>query len=45
VLWLAMLPLLALAAPQFAARAFIPRWGDRLSARFAAARLDLDMTR
>ena len=45
MLWLAMLPLLALAAPQFATRAFSPRWRDRLSARFAASRVDLDMTR
>jgi len=45
MLWLAILPLLALAAPQFAARAFFPRWRDRLWARFAASRVDLDMTR
>jgi Na+-driven multidrug efflux pump len=45
MLWLAMLVLLALAAPSFAARAFSPHWSDRLWARFAADRLDLDMTR
>jgi len=45
MLWLAPLPLAALAAPKFAVRAFSMRGPGRLWARLAAQKIDLDMTR
>ena len=44
MLWLALLPLFALAAPRFAAEVFSPR-RRRMARQLAAKRLDVDMTR
>ena len=44
MLWLAILPLLALVAPRFATQAFSPRRRKRLLTQLAAARNDVDMT-
>jgi hypothetical protein len=44
LLWLALLPLLALVAPRFATEVFSPQRRKRLLAQIAAARIDVDMT-
>src|SRR6266496_6557504 len=44
MLWLALLPLIALIAPRFTAEVFSPRRRKRLLTQLAAERNDIDMT-
>jgi hypothetical protein len=44
MLWLAILPLLALVAPRFATEVFSPRRRRHMVTQIAAARVDVDMT-
>jgi hypothetical protein len=44
MLWLAILPLIGLVAPRFAAQAFSPQRRKHVLTQLAAARIDVDMT-